>query len=119
MVRYKKNCTETYTVQTGGLNATLVGKSCADKITTKKYSCNGADCEEDVNGTYDEPTCGGACGGSTVTPAYTDDFEGFEKWVDDNGYTGADKVGGQYWYDIIENGGKTNKEATYANGTWQ
>ena len=116
MVRYKKNCTENYTVQTGGLNATLVGPSCDNKIITKKYSCNGVDCVEDPNGTYDESTCGGNCGGTTVTPpAYSNDETGFKKWVEDNKYTNESFVG--LWYK--DRGEDFQAEYNVTDGTWQ
>ena len=116
MVRYQKNCTEKYEVQTGGLNATLVGPSCDNKIITKKYSCNGVDCVEDPNGTYDESTCGGNCGGTTVTPpAYSNDETGFKKWVEDNKYTNESFVG--LWYK--DRGEDFQAEYNVTDGTWQ
>jgi hypothetical protein len=115
MVKYRKNCTEKYEVQTGGLNATLVGPSCDNKITTKKYSCNGVDCVEDPNGTYDESTCGGNCGGTTVPPAYSNDEPGFKKWVLANKYTNENFDG--LWY--RDNGDDFQAEYNVTDGTWQ
>ena len=106
VVRYKKVCTETYTVQTGGLIAKLVGSPCDSNTTTKKYACVNNNCVENTTGTFTDPACDGTCG-------YTNNEAGFNKWVNDNGYSNPGYSG--RWY--TDNG--TDKQATYSDGTWK
>lgn len=109
-------CVEEHVVDKGGLRGSRTSGDCrgGGNPATKKYACVNNNCVEDPNGTFTDPTCGGTCGGSNVTPAYTDNEAGFNKWVNDNGYTNPDYNGGK-WY--MDNG--TDKQATYSNGTWQ